>query len=170
MPSGDDEDETQAIINKLEGENTLKESEIKNLKSEMVKIQTSYKEQAYSKTQANIALSSAEAEYYGMVKAASEGLGLKAMTEDFESKTDPWMFVDATAAMGVSQRIGLGKLRHLDTQSLWLQEAIRIEKLIKPERKSKGAGSKKKKGAWHPLFFRLLPGFPPAQPASLYSI
>ena len=35
---------------------------------------------AYSKTQANIALSSAEAEYYSMVKAASEGLGLKAMT------------------------------------------------------------------------------------------
>ncbi len=52
MPSGDDEDETQAIINKLEGENTLKENEIKNLKSEMVKMQTSYKEQAYSKTQA----------------------------------------------------------------------------------------------------------------------
>ena len=52
MPSGEDDDETQAIINKLEGENTLKENEIKNLKSEMVKMQTSFKEQAYSKTQA----------------------------------------------------------------------------------------------------------------------
>lgn len=51
MPAEGD-DETQTLINKLEGENTLKENEIKNLKSEMVKMQTSYKEQAYSKTQA----------------------------------------------------------------------------------------------------------------------
>ena len=29
---------------------------------------------------------------------------------------------------------------------------------------------KRKKGRGPPLFFRLLPGFPPAQPASLYSI
>ena len=38
---------------------------------------------AYSSTQANIALSSGEAEYYSMVKAASEGLGLSAMASDY---------------------------------------------------------------------------------------
>ncbi len=52
MSSVDSEDEAQALISKLEGENLLKEQEIKTLKSEMVKMQTSYKEQAYSKTQA----------------------------------------------------------------------------------------------------------------------
>ena len=80
---------------------------------------------AHSKTQANIALSSAEAEYYSMVKAASEGLVLKAMTEDYLRPLSPWMYVDATAAIGVAQRVGLGKLRHLDTLSLWLQEGAR---------------------------------------------
>ena len=84
---------------------------------------------AYSKTQANIALSSAEAEYYSMVKAASEGLGLKAMTMDYKKPLSPWMFVDATAAIGVAQRVGLGKLRHLETQSLWLQEAVRDKRV-----------------------------------------
>ena len=84
---------------------------------------------AYSKTQANIALSSAEAEYYSMVKAASEGLGLKAMTMDYNKPLSPWMFVDATAAIGVAQRVGLGKLRHLETQSLWLQEAVRDKRV-----------------------------------------
>ena len=84
---------------------------------------------AYSKTQANIALSSAEAEYYSMVKAASEGLGLKAMTMDYNKPLSPWMFVDATAAIGVAQRVGLGKLRHLETQSLWLQEAVRDKRI-----------------------------------------
>ena len=75
---------------------------------------------AYSKTQVNIALSSAEAECYSMVKAASEGLGLKAMTMDYNKPLSPWMFVDATTAIGVAQRDGQGKLRHLETQSLWL--------------------------------------------------
>ena len=83
---------------------------------------------AYSNTQANIALSSAEAEYYSMVKAASEGLGLKAMTEDYKQPLSPRMFV-ATAAIGVFQGIGLGKLRHLETQSLWLQEAVRDKRI-----------------------------------------
>ena len=64
-----------------------------------------------------------------MVKAASEGLGLKAMTEDYNQPLSPWMFVDATAAIGVSQRIGLGKLRHLDTQTPWLQEAVRDKRV-----------------------------------------
>ena len=51
MSSADSEDETHMLICKLEGENSLKEMEIKTLKSEMVKMQTSYKEQAYSKLQ-----------------------------------------------------------------------------------------------------------------------
>ena len=55
---------------------------------------------AYSKTQANIALSSAEAEYYSMVKAASEGLGLRAMCLDYGSDLRPWLYVDASAALG----------------------------------------------------------------------
>ena len=84
---------------------------------------------AYSKTHSNIALSSAEAEYDSMVKAVSEGLGLKAMTMDYHKPLDPWMFVDATAAIGVAQRVGLGRLRHLETQSLWLQEAVRDKRI-----------------------------------------
>ena len=47
------------------------------------------------------------------------------MTEDYNKPLSPWMFVDATAAIGVARRIGLGKLRHSETQSLWLQEADR---------------------------------------------
>ena len=49
--ASESEDETQALISKLEGENSLKQNEIKNLKSEIIRIQTSYKEQAYSKAQ-----------------------------------------------------------------------------------------------------------------------
>ncbi len=54
---------------------------------------------------------------------------MKAMTMDYNQPISPWMFVDATAAIGVAQRVGLGKLRHLETQSLWLQEAVRAKRI-----------------------------------------
>ena len=71
---------------------------------------------AYSKTQSNIALSSGEAEYYAMVKAASESMGLKAMVADFQRGIEPWLYVDATAAMGVANvsdlaRSGIWRLK-----------------------------------------------------------
>ena len=64
-----------------------------------------------------------------MVKAASQGLGLKAMIMDYNKPLNPWMFVDATVAIGVPQRVGLGKLRHLEAQGLWLQEAVRDKRI-----------------------------------------
>ena len=84
---------------------------------------------AYSKTQANIALSSGEAEFYSMVHATSEALGMKAMMGDYHGELDPWLYVDASAAIGVAQRTGLGKIRHLDTGSLWLQQAVKQKKV-----------------------------------------
>ena len=37
--------------------------------------------------------------------------------------------VDASAAIGIAQRKGLGKVRHLDVQSLWIQDALRTRRL-----------------------------------------
>ena len=84
---------------------------------------------SYAKTQAVIALSSAEAELYATTMASSEALGLKAMMADFGIHVTPHMFVDASAAIGICQRKGLGKVRHLDTQSLWIQDALRQKRL-----------------------------------------
>ena len=84
---------------------------------------------AYSRTQSNIALSSGEAEFYGLVSTASEALGLVAMTEDFGDKSEAYLYADASAAIGVANREGLGRIRHLDTQSLWLQQALRKKRL-----------------------------------------
>ena len=35
------------------------------------------------------------------------------------------MHTDATAAMGMSRRLGVGKIRHLDTALLWIQHKVR---------------------------------------------
>ena len=73
---------------------------------------------AYSRTQSNVELSSGEAEFYRLVSTASEALGLLAMTEDFGDKVESYLHADASAAIGVANREGLGRIRHLDTQSL----------------------------------------------------
>ena len=80
-----------------------------------------------SRTQANIALSSAEAELYAMVHAGSEGLGARAMGLDFGMSLMPHLHVDASAAIGIAQRKGLGKVRHLDTRLLWIQHYVEQE-------------------------------------------
>ena len=84
----------------------------------------------YARTQNTIALSSAEAELYATVQGASEGLGFAAMAKDFGKVMVPWLYVDASAAIGIAQRKGLGKIRHLDTQSLWVQDAVRTKRVM----------------------------------------
>ena len=36
---------------------------------------------------------------------------------------------DATAAIGISQRLGLGKVRHLSVADLWIQQRVRLGEL-----------------------------------------
>ena len=80
----------------------------------------------WSSTQSVIALSSGEAEYYGLVKAAAQGIGVKAMLKDFGIVDDKVINVksDASAAIGIAQRRGMGKVRHIETNQLWLQEKV----------------------------------------------
>lgn len=58
---------------------------------------------SFSRTQSNIALSSAEAELYATVTAASEGMGLTAMAKDYGKVMVTKMQVDATAAIGIAE-------------------------------------------------------------------
>ena len=85
---------------------------------------------AYSKTQANIALSSAEAELYGVVKASSESLGISAAYSDWGEEVQGRVWADASAALGIVGRKGLGRIRHLDTSMLWVQEASLRRRLL----------------------------------------
>ena len=76
----------------------------------------------WSKTQAIVAKSSAEAELYGVVRGATEGLGMVTLVKDMGSQVGVPMHVDAAAAIGIIERQGLSKVRHIDTNVLWLQE------------------------------------------------
>ena len=79
----------------------------------------------WSSTQPSVTLSSGEAEFYGLVKAAGAGLGHQSIMKDFGYDTPVRVWTDSSAALGISTRSGLGKLRHLETHTLWVQEKVR---------------------------------------------
>ena len=80
---------------------------------------------SWASTQALISLSSGEAEYYGVVKAASVGLGIKSMLNDSGFKLELEVLTDASAAEGIASKRGLGKTRHVAVHFLWVQERVR---------------------------------------------
>ena len=45
--------------------------------------------------------------------------------KDFGYDTPVRVWTDSSAALGISTRSGLGKLRHLETHTLWVQEKVR---------------------------------------------
>ena len=77
---------------------------------------------AWSKTQSIIAKSSAESELYGVIKGSSEALGLATMAKDFGEEMKVQVHVDATAAMGIVDRRGISRVRHIECDNLWIQE------------------------------------------------
>lgn len=78
---------------------------------------------AWSKTQKTVARSSAESELYAIVKASCEGLGAMTLMKDLGSEVKVRVHVDASAAIGIIERRGISKVRHLEVDVLWLQEA-----------------------------------------------
>ena len=51
------------------------------------------------------------------------------MLRDIGAAAEAHLQVDASAAIGIAQRKGLGKVRHLDCQALWIQDAVRQRRI-----------------------------------------
>ncbi len=72
-----------------------------------------------------MALSSGEAEYYGVPKAVGTSLGFQGLMRDLGVDLKLRAWTDSSATIGICGRTGLGRLRHIDTQCLWLQAQVR---------------------------------------------
>ena len=85
------------------------------------------------KTQVNamkaIAMSSGEAEYGAIVKSACQGLGIKSMAADWGIKASIKIRSDSSAAIGISNRLGLGTMRHLSVRHLWVQDKVKNKEI-----------------------------------------
>lgn len=79
----------------------------------------------YSENQSVIAKSSGESELYAVVLVSTEGLGIITLLKDFGMhKAKVRLGMDASAAIGMAQRTGLNKVRHVGVDVLWIQEQV----------------------------------------------
>ena len=73
----------------------------------------------WSKTRSAIAKRSAESELYAIVQASTEALGLLTLFKDVGmALVDSRVHVDASAAISIVEREGLGKVRHVEVDLL----------------------------------------------------
>jgi len=72
-----------------------------------------------------VTLSSGEAELYGVVRGGAVGLGFLSLLSDLGVQLPMRLWTDSSASQGMCARQGLGKVRHLDVQELWVQQRLR---------------------------------------------
>ena len=82
-----------------------------------------------SYTQTPIGLSSGEAEYYASIKAACRGPGLKALASELGWDLSLELEVGSSACKGICACRGAGSIRHIETPTLWLQQAVSRKRL-----------------------------------------
>ena len=80
-------------------------------------------------TQVPIGTSSGESEWYGTCKTVSLLMGGVSMAKDLGRDLFPIVFTDSTAARGIGSRRGVGKVRHLETSTLWVQKYVTDKRL-----------------------------------------
>ncbi len=77
-----------------------------------------------SRGQGVIAISTGEAEYYGLTGGMSAALGDVAIARDWHVRLRAHILMDASAGIAIGSRRGLGKVKHIDTIFLWCQEVV----------------------------------------------
>ena len=75
----------------------------------------------FCSTQVPFALSSGESEWYALTHAGCAVIGLKNLCRDLDVI---WRPTWSSAASGIGARRGVGKIRHLEKRTLWLQKHI----------------------------------------------
>ena len=83
----------------------------------------------WSRTQPTIALSSGEAELNASNLGGSEGIGLVNIIRDLGEDIKLIVLEDSSASIGIGSREGTGRIKHLETRQLWIQEKTTSGKL-----------------------------------------
>ena len=81
---------------------------------------------AWSRTQRSIALSSSESEYLASASAGAEALYIGRLWNFLtQRETEVGVITDSSSGKAFTQRLGVGRIKHVDVKFLWLQKAVR---------------------------------------------
>ena len=83
----------------------------------------------YSRNQKTVALPSGEAELYVVVSGVAEGIGIQSVTTDYGFTCDFQRLSDSSAAIAMTRRVGIGKVRQPQPPYLWIQELVSNSKV-----------------------------------------
>ena len=78
-----------------------------------------------SNLQSIVTLSVAEAEFYALVKAASLGISIQSLYHDWGLKVEILLRSDSSSARAMCSRQGAGRVKHMATRWMWIQERLR---------------------------------------------
>ena len=89
------------------------------------------------------ALSSAEAELRCLARAASEGLYTLNVLTEMNVPAKLVLYGDSEAALSNASKLGVGRIRHLECQTLFVKEAVRLRmlRLVKQDTKLNAANA-----------------------------
>jgi len=80
--------------------------------------------------QAIHAQSSGESEFYGNVTGVSGGILLQHILQFLGLNLELTLYTDSAASRGILNRLGVGKIRHLEVKTLWIQRLVE-ERLLR---------------------------------------
>ena len=84
----------------------------------------------WSSSQGAVALSSAEAEFYGMIEGVIKAKGLISLAKELgflDLVNVVHLGTDSTAAKSFVSRQGFGKMKHIEIRDMWLQKCYEIK-------------------------------------------
>ena len=84
---------------------------------------------SFSRTQTVIAMASGESEYYAAVSGACEGILIRSVLSFLGIDCRLKVRLDSSAARGICSRQGVGRVRHLEVKTLWLQTQVKERNL-----------------------------------------
>ena len=79
---------------------------------------------SWASKQTAIALSNGEADFYAIVEGTSSSMGIQSVLRDLGVHLKLRVFTGATTGKSLCSRKGLGKVRHIATSELWVQEKV----------------------------------------------
>ena len=77
-----------------------------------------------------IGLSSAENEYYAICGTSATGMGLQALLHDWNISMELKVLTDSSSAKSFASRRGLGRMKHIQTRFLWIQERLALKHFV----------------------------------------
>ena len=63
-------------------------------------------------------------EFYGIIKAATMGLGVTCLLGDLGVEVEVQANTDSSAAKSIASRRGAGRVRHVEVRELWVQDRV----------------------------------------------